>query len=124
MVGKLKCAELRTKTKEELTKQLEDFKMELAQLRVAKVTGGSASKLNKIRLVRKNIARTHMVMNQKQKENLRKLYQGKKYKPLDLRPKLTRALRRKLTPQQEALKPRKVMRRLAKYPPQCYAVRA
>ena len=37
MVGKLKCAELRTKTKEELTKQLEDFKMELAQLRVAKV---------------------------------------------------------------------------------------
>ena len=32
-------------------------------------------------------------MNQKQKINLRKLWEGKKYKPLDLRPKLTRAKR-------------------------------
>lgn len=36
-MGKIKCSELRTKKKEELTKQLEDLKMELAQLRVAKV---------------------------------------------------------------------------------------
>merc|ERR1712105_426027 len=73
--------------KEELTKQLEDLKHELSQLRVAKVTGGAASKLSKIRVVRKSIARVHIVMAQKQKENLRKFYKSKKYMPLDLRPK-------------------------------------
>jgi large subunit ribosomal protein L35e len=71
---KIKCSELRTKKKEDLTKQLEDLKTELASLRVAKVTGGAASKLSKIRVVRKSIARVYIVMHQKQKENLRKLY--------------------------------------------------
>merc|ERR1719219_458209 len=37
--------------------------------------------------MRKSIARVHIVMAQKQKENLRKFYKSKKYKPLDLRPK-------------------------------------
>ena len=71
---KVKCSDLRNKKKEELTKQLEDLKTELASLRVAKVTGGAASKLSKIRVVRKAIARVYIVMHQKQKENLRKLY--------------------------------------------------
>ena len=71
---KIKCSDLRTKKKEELTKQLEDLKTELGSLRVAKVTGGAASKLSKIRVVRKSIARVYIVMHQKQKENLRKLY--------------------------------------------------
>merc|ERR1711874_96196 len=57
MGGKIKCSELRNRKKEELTKQLDDLKTELAQLRVAKVTGGAASKLSKIRVVRKSIAR-------------------------------------------------------------------
>ena len=70
----VKCSDLRNKKKEELTKQLEDLKTELASLRVAKVTGGAASKLSKIRVVRKAIARVYIVMHQKQKENLRKLY--------------------------------------------------
>ena len=65
---------MRTKKKEELTKQLEDLKTELGSLKVAKVTGGAASKLSKIRVVRKSIARVYIVMHQKQKENLRKLY--------------------------------------------------
>merc|ERR1712025_697872 len=39
-MGKIKCSELRKKKKEDLTKQLDDLKTELAQLRVAKVTGG------------------------------------------------------------------------------------
>merc|ERR1712154_99893 len=47
-----------------------------------------ASKLSKIRVIRKSVARVHIVMHQKQKENLRKFYKGKKYKPLDLRPRL------------------------------------
>lgn len=36
-------------------------------------------------------------MNQKQRQNLRELYKGKKYTPLDLRVKKTRAIRRRLT---------------------------
>ena len=47
---------------------------------VLQVTGGAASKLSKIRVMRKSIARVHIVMAQKQKENLRKLYKNKKYK--------------------------------------------
>ena len=79
----LKARDLRGK-KEELLKQLEDLKVELSQLRVAKVTGGAASKLSKKRVVRKSIARVLTVINHTQKENLRKFYKGKKYKPLDL----------------------------------------
>ena len=97
-MGKIKCSELRKKKKEDLTKQLDDLKTELAQLRVAKVTGGAASKLSKIRVIRKSIARVNIVMHQKQKENLRKFYKGKKYKPLDLRPKKTRAIRKVILP--------------------------
>ena len=53
---------------------MDDLKVELSQLRVAKVTGGTASKLSKIRVVRKSIARVLTVINQTQKENLRKFY--------------------------------------------------
>jgi len=45
---KVKVHELRTKTKTDLTKQLDELKSELASLRVAKVTGGAASKLSKM----------------------------------------------------------------------------
>ena len=44
----MKAHEIRTKPKTELLKQLEDLKTELAQLRVAKQTGGAASKLCKM----------------------------------------------------------------------------
>lgn len=47
--------------------------------------------------VRKSIARVLTVMNQKQRSNLREMYKGKKYQPLDLRAKKTRAIRRRLT---------------------------
>merc|ERR1712226_1786684 len=94
---KAKAKALRGKKKDELLKQLDELKTELSQLRVAKVTGGAASKLSKIRIVRKSIARVLTVINQTQKENLRKFYKNKKYMPKDLRPKKTRAIRRQLT---------------------------
>uniref|UniRef100_A0A4W5RA63 Large ribosomal subunit protein uL29 n=1 Tax=Hucho hucho TaxID=62062 RepID=A0A4W5RA63_9TELE len=75
-MAKIKARDLRGKKKEDLLKQLEDLKVELSQLRVAKVTGGAASKLSKIRVVRKSIARVLTVVNQTQKENLRKFYKG------------------------------------------------
>ena len=48
--------------------------------------------------VRKSIARVLTVMNSKARQNLRELYKSKKYLPLDLRAKRTRAIRRRLTP--------------------------
>merc|ERR1711893_517391 len=110
--------------KEELTKQLDELKVELSQLRVAKVTGGAASKLSKIRIVRKSIARVMTVIHQTQKENLRKFYRSKKYKPKDLRPKKTRAIRRALTAHELSLKTSKQRRRERVYPQRKYAIKA
>eukprot|EP00929_Paragymnodinium_shiwhaense_P033483 TRINITY_DN1837_c0_g4_i2.p2 TRINITY_DN1837_c0_g4~~TRINITY_DN1837_c0_g4_i2.p2 ORF type:complete len:123 (+),score=48.50 TRINITY_DN1837_c0_g4_i2:85-453(+) len=98
---KVKAFELRSKTSKELMKDLDEMKGELAQLRVAKVAGGAASKLAKIKVVRKSIARILTVYNQKQKAEARKEYKGKKYMPLDLRPKKTRAIRRDLKVEQK-----------------------
>eukprot|EP00930_Biecheleria_cincta_P044726 TRINITY_DN3079_c0_g1_i3.p1 TRINITY_DN3079_c0_g1~~TRINITY_DN3079_c0_g1_i3.p1 ORF type:complete len:111 (+),score=25.98 TRINITY_DN3079_c0_g1_i3:83-415(+) len=75
---KVKAYELRAKTSKELLKELDEMKSELAQLRVAKVSGGAASKLAKIKIVRKSIARILTVYNQKQKAEARKQYKGKK----------------------------------------------
>lgn len=121
---KVKTKDLRGKKKEDLVKQLEDFKQELANLRVAKVTGGTASKLSKIRVFRKNIARVLTVIHQNQKDNLRKLYKGKKHIPKDLRPKKTRALRKALSTHQKSLKTRKELRKLQSWPQRVYAVKA
>lgn len=44
----MKASELRGKKKEDLTKQLDELRQELATLRVAKVTGAAASKLAKM----------------------------------------------------------------------------
>ncbi|XP_052500691.1 60S ribosomal protein L35-like [Budorcas taxicolor] len=110
--------------KKEMLKQLGDLKVELSQLRVAEVTGGAASKLSKIRVVRKSIARVLTVINQTQKENLRKFYKGKKYKPLYLRPKKTRAMCRWLNKHEENLKTKKQQRKERLYPLQKYALKA
>nr|QLA09615.1 60S large subunit ribosomal protein uL29 [Euglena gracilis]6ZJ3_Lp Chain Lp, Ribosomal protein uL29 [Euglena gracilis] len=87
---KVKAHEIRQLEKKDLLKQLDDLKTELAQLRVAKQTSGAASKLCKIKIVRRSIARVLTVLNMKEKNTLRKLYKNKKYKPLDLRPKKTK----------------------------------
>ncbi|XP_033122051.1 60S ribosomal protein L35-like [Anneissia japonica] len=123
-MAKIKAHELRGKKREELEEQLNKLRQELAQLRVAKVTGGQANKLSKIRVVRKSIARCLTVYNQSQKENLRKFYKGKKYKPLDLRPKKTRAIRRALTKSELARKTRKQIRKERLYPQRKYALKA
>merc|ERR1711962_1646535 len=122
-ITKIKAHELRGKKKEELEDQLKQLKQELSQLRVAKVTGGQASKLCKIRVVRKGIARVLTVIHETQKENLRKFYKGSKYKPLDLRRKLTRAKRRALSKSDLKRKTKKQQRKERLYPMRKYAVR-
>ncbi|XP_006897953.1 PREDICTED: 60S ribosomal protein L35-like [Elephantulus edwardii] len=91
-MAKIKAWDLRGK-KEKLLKQLDDLKMELSQLHVAK-------------------------------ENLRKYYKGKKYKPLDLWPKKTRAMRRRLNKPEENLKTKEQQRKERLYPLWEYAVKA
>ena len=126
VLARIKVHELRNKTKAELLAQLKDLKAELALLRVAKVTGGAPNKLSKMykhslclsllcikkthsfvicvcvcrKVVRLGIAQVLTVISQKQKSALREVYKNKKYIPLDLRPKKTRAIRRRLTKKQ------------------------
>lgn len=96
-VKAVKAHELSSKSKADLTTQLGELRTELLSLRVQKVAGGASSKLARINGVRKSIARTLTVMNQKTRSSLRESYKGKKYLPLDLRAKQTRAIRRRLT---------------------------
>ena len=64
-----------------------------------KVTGGAPAKLAKIGSIRKSIARVLTVTNQITKAKTRELFTGK-FIPIDLREKKTRAIRRRLTPEQ------------------------
>ena len=45
---KVRTSELSNKKRDELLKQLDELKQELVSLRVQKITGGNASKLNKM----------------------------------------------------------------------------
>ncbi|KVI04956.1 Ribosomal protein L29 [Cynara cardunculus var. scolymus] len=102
-MARIKVHELRDKSKADLFAQLKDLKAELALLRVAKVTGGAPNKLSKIKVVRTSIAQVLTVISQTQKAKLREAYKNKKYLPLDLRPKKTRAIRRRLTKHQVSI---------------------
>ncbi|KAF2317398.1 hypothetical protein GH714_021697 [Hevea brasiliensis] len=115
-MARIKVHELRQKSKTELLNQLKDLKAELALLRVAKVTGGAPNKLSKIKVVRLSIAQVLTVTSQKQKAALREAYKNKKFLPLDLRPKKTRAIRRRLTKHQQSLKTEREKKREMYFP--------
>jgi len=124
-MGKIKAHELRNKSKDELTKQLEDFKNELAQLRVAKVSGqGGPSKLAKIKVIRKSVARVLTVINQNDRDAKRLAYRKRNFKPLDLRVKKTRAMRRALTSVERSLRTEKQQKKARYFPLRKYALKA
>ncbi|CAK9176536.1 unnamed protein product [Ilex paraguariensis] len=122
-MARIKVHELRNKAKTDLLSQLKDLKAELALLRVAKVTGGAPNKLSKIKVVRLSIAQVLTVISQKQKAALREAYKNKKYLPLDLRPKKTRAIRRRLTKHQASLKTEREKKREMYFPMRKYAIK-
>jgi large subunit ribosomal protein L35e len=124
MPGKVKAYELQSKSKNDLSKQLQELKGELLSLRVQKIAGGSASKLTKINVVRKSVARVLTVMNQKARQNLREYYKDKKYLPLDLRAKKTRAIRRRMTKHEQSQKTLKQRKKELNFPQRKYAVKA
>ncbi|KAK3056295.1 60S ribosomal protein L35, L29 [Extremus antarcticus] len=122
--GKVKAAQLWGKNKDDLKKQLDDLKTELVQLRTQKIAGGASSKLTRIHDVRKSIARVLTVINTTQRQQLRIFYKGKKYIPLDLRPKQTRAMRRRLTKEESSRVSEKQKKRSRHFPQRNYAVKA
>jgi len=95
----------------------------LSELAVAKVTGGAASKIAKIKSVRKNIARILTVHNQQQKDSIRKAAAGSKYISKDLRSKKTRAMRRALSKKEREIKTLKQQKRETHFPMRRYAVK-
>ncbi|KAF2486864.1 ribosomal L29 protein-domain-containing protein [Neohortaea acidophila] len=121
---KVKAATLWGKNKEDLTKQLDDLKAELVQLRTAKIAGGASSKLTRIHDIRKSIARVLTVINANQRSQLRIFYKNKKYMPLDLRPKQTRAMRRRLTKAEAGAVTEKQKKRTRHFPQRNFAVKA
>ncbi|KAJ6445881.1 60S ribosomal protein L35 [Purpureocillium lavendulum] len=127
--GKVKAVQLWDKSKDDLTKQLSELKTELGQLRIQKVAS-SGSKLNKMvsptysHDLRKSIARVLTVINAKQRSQLRLFYKNKKYAPLDLRPKQTRAIRRRLSPEDKARVLEKTKKRSTHFPQRKYAIKA
>ncbi|TDZ12768.1 60S ribosomal protein L35 [Colletotrichum sidae] len=121
--GKVKAVQLWSKDKNELTKQLNELKTELGQLRIQKIAS-SGSKLNKIHDIRKSIARVLTVINAKQRAQLRLFYKNKKYAPLDLRAKQTRAIRRRLSAQDAAIVTDKAKKRTVHFPQRKFAVKA
>ncbi|BAF20582.2 Os06g0732000 [Oryza sativa Japonica Group] len=88
-MARIKVDVLRGRNKAELQAQLKDLKAELSVLRVARVTGGAPNKLSNIKV----------------RTALREAYKKKKKSllPLDLRPKKTCAIRRRLTKHQGML---------------------
>ena len=121
---KLAMKDLREQGRDDLLSTLTELKKELQALRVAKVTQGAASKLGKIRVVRKNIARVLTVYNQAQKSALRSEYSKAKYVPIDLRAKKTRAIRRRLTKHQANAKTVKQVKKERAFPARKYALKA
>lgn len=131
---------LQNKTFEELSEILEEHKKELAALRVKKVVSGTQTQISKIGVIRKSIARILTVINLKKRQAIKTAFQSrqsiKQYNaanktsyslnklPKELRPRLTRALRRKLTKNQSEKKLLKVLKREQNFPQRKYALKA
>ena len=108
----IRAFRLRNKTIEDLQNTLDEHRKELSDLRVNKVASGVASKLAKLRVVRKAIARILTIMNERRRKDLKESFKTRKgiraYNeanktsfslnkvPKELRPRLTRTLRKKI----------------------------
>ncbi|KAF6220957.1 hypothetical protein HO133_002638 [Letharia lupina] len=122
--SKVRTGQLWGKSKDDLKKQLVDLKTELGQLRTQKIAGGASSKLHKIHDLRKSVARVLTVINSNQRQQLRIFYAKKKYLPLDLRPKKTRAIRRRLSKHEATIVTEKQKKKSTHFPQRKYAVKA
>ena len=74
--------------------------------------------------LRKSIARVLTVIKANQRSQLRLFYKNKKYLPLDLRPKQTRAKRRALSTHEKGLQTEKFKKKQRHFPQRKYAIKA
>ena len=137
-------AEYRKKNTTELLADLKKLREELQTIRFTKVTGTAVSKLSKIKPLRKQIARILTIIRENKKSEVisklltketKEVVDGKestvsktiknlkmKHLPLDLRPKKTRALRRKMTKLESKLLTLKLFKRKLSFPMRKFAV--
>ena len=73
--------------------------------------------------LRKSIAKVLTIINANQRAQLRLFYKKKKYLPLDLRPKLTRAMRRRLTAHEKSLVTLREAKKRLHFPTRKYAIK-
>ena len=141
----IKATELRKKPVEELLAELKKLREELQSIKFSKISGTAVSKLSKIKILRRGIARTLTVINELAKEKvikgLRKRYktieEGDKLKtvedrevknlkskhlPTNLRFKKTRAIRRALTKSQAKKVNVRILKRRLNFPRRKFAV--
>lgn len=125
MVEKKVVQKIRESDSEAIRANIEKLKDELKTLRNSKASSGSATKLAKIKTVRRNIARSLTILNQKERANLEgKLHAGSGKRAIFLRSKLTRAVRRSLTLHQKTKQIAKVQKRSLNFPTRNYGLRA
>ena len=138
------AAEYRKKNTTELLADLKKLREELQTIRFTKVTGTAVSKLSKIKSLRKQIARILTIIRENKKSEVisklltketKEVVDGKetsvsktiknlkmKHLPLDLRPKKTRAIRRKMTKFESKLLTLKLFKRKLSFPMRKFAV--
>ena len=138
------AAEYRKKNTTELLADLKKLREELQTIRFTKVTGTAVSKLSKIKPLRKQIARILTIIRENKKSEVisklltketKEVVNGKetsvsktiknlkmKHLPLDLRPKKTRAIRRKMTKFESKLLTLKLFKRKLSFPMRKFAV--
>ena len=136
--------EYRNKNTSDLLNDLKKLREDLQKIRFTKGTGTAVAKLTKIKELRKQIARILTIIRENRKEEVVKGLRervkkeekdGKeeevkttiknlklKHIPLDLRPKLTRAMRRRMTKFERRLVTLRQLKRKLNFPMRKFAV--
>ena len=144
MAKTVSAKEYRKKNTQELLNELKKMREELQKIRFTKGSGTAVAKLSKIKELRKQIARVLTIIRENRKEEVVKGLRervtknekdGKeeevkttiknlklKHIPLDLRPKLTRAKRRRMTKFEKKLVTLRQLKRKLNFPMRKFAV--
>ena len=143
MAKGVSAKEYRKKTNAELLTDLKKLREDLQNIRFTKVSGTAVAKLSKIKTLRKQIARVLTIIRDNKKQEVIKNLRTKETKekkddkeevkttmknlkmkhiPLDLRPKLTRAKRRRMTKFERKLVTLRQLKRRLNFPMRKFAV--
>ena len=146
MAKTVSAKEYRKKNTADLLAELKKLREELQKIRFTKGSGTAVAKLSKIKDLRKQIARILTIIRENRKaevvkglrEKVEKKEEGKegkeeevkktiknlkmKHIPLDMRPKLTRAMRRRMTKFERKLVTLRQLKRKLNFPMRKFAV--